>query len=178
MPNLSEVVVRRARDEDYGQACVLLDALDMLHIDRASWMFTTPDEQPRSQRFFEQLLKTPDAAVFVADAGGLVGVAYGWMKGAPDFAVFIRQRWGVLDGLVVDPAWRRRGIGKSLAQAFERWALDLDAAWVEVNVYEFNPEASKFYQELGYLPLSQKMRKPRQTSSDQPPALKIAAPTE
>ncbi|MBI3467311.1 MAG: GNAT family N-acetyltransferase [Planctomycetes bacterium] len=154
-------LIRRARAGDYTQACDLLDALDKFHRDRAPWMFKAPDAQPRSQRFFDELLTSPDAAVFVADAGRLVGVAYGVMKSAPDFPVFIRQRWGVIDGLVVDPGWQRRGIGRLLAQAFEQWALGLGAAWLELNVYEFNPEAYQFYQALGYLPLSTKMRKPR-----------------
>jgi GNAT superfamily N-acetyltransferase len=142
-----------------------LDALDKGHRDRAPWIFKTPDTQPRSQRFFDELLTSPDAAVFVAEADRLVGVAYGLMKGSPDFPVFIRQRWGVLDGLFVDPGWQRRGIGGRLAQAFEQWALNSGAVWVEVNVYEFNPEAYKFYQALGYLPLSTKLRKPRSESA-------------
>lgn len=165
MPNQQEPLIRRARAEDYTQACDLLDTLDTVHRDRAPWMFKAPDAQPRSLRFFDELLTSPDAAAFVADAGRLVGVAYGLMKGAPDFPVFIRQRRGVLEGLVVDPGWRRRGIGRRLAQAIEQWALDLGAAWVELNVYEFNPEAYKFYQGLGYVPLSTKMRKPRSESA-------------
>lgn len=165
MSNLHEPLIRRAGADDYTQACELLDALDKVHRDRAPWMFHAPSAPPRSQRFFDELLASPDAAVFVADAGKLVGVAYGWLKSAPDFPVFIRQRWGVLDGLVVDPDWRRRGIGRLLAQAFEQWALDLGAVWVELNVYEFNPEAYKFYQGLGYLPLATRMRKPRSESA-------------
>lgn len=63
------------------------------------------------------------------------------------------------EGLVVDLAWRRRGIGKRLARAVERWALALGARWIELNVYEFNAEARRFYESLGYNPLSTKLRK-------------------
>jgi GNAT superfamily N-acetyltransferase len=75
--------------------------------------------------------------------------------------IFVRQRWGVVDDLIVDAAWRRRGIGKRLVHAIESWAHELDAAWVEMNVYDFNSEARDFYASMGYLPLSMKLHKPR-----------------
>jgi GNAT superfamily N-acetyltransferase len=159
-----EAIIRRARPDDYAQACRLLDGLDELHRDRAPWMFKAPASQPRSEDFFADLLNNEDAVVFVADAGHLVGVAHGLMRAAPDSPVFVRQRWGVVDGLVVDPACRRRGIGKLLTLSIEEWALGLGASWVELNVYEFNAEARRFYEALGYLPLSTKLSKPRHVS--------------
>ncbi|HEX5138649.1 MAG TPA: GNAT family N-acetyltransferase [Planctomycetota bacterium] len=160
MPIPTEVTIRRARLDDHAQACRLLDSLDELHRAGAPWMFKEPSAQPRPRSSFADLLNSDDSAVFVADAGQLVGVAYGFMRAAPDFPVFVRQRWGVLDGIVVDPAWRRRGIGKLLTHAIEAWALDLGARWVELNVYEFNRDARDFYESLGYLPVSTKLRKP------------------
>jgi len=161
MPSPHEAMIRRALPDDYVQMCRLFDALDELHRNRAPWMFEAPASQPRSESFFADLLGNEDAVVFVADAGHLVGVAHGLMRAAPDFPVFVRQRWGVVDGVVVDPAWRRRGIGTLLTQSIEEWALGLGARWVELNVYEFNAEARRFYEALGYVPLSTKLRKPR-----------------
>lgn len=159
MPSTDEATIRRARPEDYDQACRLSDALDALHRDSLPWLFKTPDVEPRSEAFFEDLLNREDSAVFVADAGHLVGVAFGFVRTAPVFPVFLQQRYGVLDGLIVDRAWRRRGIGKQLAQSVEKWALELGVRWVEINVYEFNVEARGFYESLGYSPLSTKLRK-------------------
>jgi GNAT superfamily N-acetyltransferase len=161
MPNTTELTIRRAHLDDYAQAVPLLDSLDEMHRVRAPWMFKKPESPPRSQSFFADLLGNSNSAVFVADAGPLVGIAHGVMRDAPDLSVFFRQRYGVLDGLAVDPAWRRRGIGKLLTRAVETWALDLGAPWVELNVYEFNAEARNFYESQGYLPLSTKLRKPR-----------------
>lgn len=159
MPNTQEVIIRKARPPDYAQACRLFDALDQLHRERAPWMFKTPPSQPRSEDFFADLLNNEDAVVFVADVGSLVGLAHGLMRTAPDIPVFVNQRWGVVEGLLVDPAWRRRGIGRRLTEAIEEWANGLGAAWVELNVYDFNAEAREFYGALGYLPLSTKLRK-------------------
>ena len=49
-------------------------------------------------------------------------------------------------------------IGKLLARSVEAWAIRTGAPWVEVNVYEVNAEARQFYEALGYLPLSMKLR--------------------
>ena len=49
---------------------------------------------------------------------------------------------GRVDSLVVDPAWRRRGIGKLLARSVEEWAVGLGAPWVELNVYDVNAKRS------------------------------------
>jgi diamine N-acetyltransferase len=160
MPHNHEATVRRARPDDYARVCQLSDSLDELHRDHLPWMLKTPDVPPRSEDFFADLLSREDSVVFVADAGHVVGVAYGLLRAAPALSVFIQQQWGVLDGLVVDSGWRRRGIGRQLAQSVEKWAVDLGAPWVEVNVYEFNAEARWFYESLGYLPLSTKLRKP------------------
>jgi GNAT superfamily N-acetyltransferase len=160
MLDTDEAIIRRARLEDHAEACRLTDALDELHRDRLPWMFKTPDAQPRSEAYFSELLSRDDSAVFVADAGQVVGIAFGFLRSAPDFPVFRPQRWGVLDGLVVDPTWRRRGIGQRLMHAVEQWALESGAPWVELNVYEFNTEARRFYEALGYLPFSTKLRKP------------------
>jgi GNAT superfamily N-acetyltransferase len=160
MPDIDEVTIRAAHPNDYVPVCRLMDALDVLHRERLPWLFKAPDFQPRSEAFFANLLGRDDSAVFVADAAHVVGVAFGLMRTAPEFPVFVRQRWGVLDNLAVDAAWRRRGIGKRLAQSVEAWARDLGASWTELNVYEFNVEARRFYEALGYLPVATRLRKP------------------
>jgi GNAT superfamily N-acetyltransferase len=160
MSTAHDATIRTARLDDYEQVCRLTDLLDVVHRDGAPWMFRAPDVPPRSDAYFAELLSRDDSAVFVADAGQIVGVAFGLLRAAPDLPIFHQQRWGVLDGLVVEPAWRRRGIGKLLTYAVEKWATDLGVPWVELNVYQFNVEARQFYEALGYLPYSTKLRKP------------------
>jgi GNAT superfamily N-acetyltransferase len=162
---VKDIAIRRARPDDYQEACRLFDIGDQLHRDRLPWLFTAPAPESRSQAFFDGLVTGPESALFVADGGYLVGLAHGVVRAAPDSPVFVKQRWGVIDGVVVDPGWRRRGIGRALSSAIEQWALNLGASWVELNVYEFNKEAAEFYRSLGYARLSSKMRKPKAGSA-------------
>jgi diamine N-acetyltransferase len=154
-----DLAVRVASPADYEQACILLDRLDELHRQRLPWLFRTPATQPRSRSYFEQLLSASDSAILVAEAGDVVGVAIVLIRSAPEFPVFIQQRWGVLDNVVVSPHFRRRGVGRQLALAAETWASAQGVAWVELGVYEFNTDARRFYEALGYLPISSKLRK-------------------
>jgi GNAT superfamily N-acetyltransferase len=137
-----------------------MEILDTFHRNCLPWLLTTPDAPPRPESYFADLLQREDASVFVAVAERVVGVAFGLMRSAPESPVFMQQRWAVLDALVVDPSWRRRGIGKRLTQSVESWATGLGAPWVEVNVYAINEEARQFYEALGYLPFSTKLRRP------------------
>jgi GNAT superfamily N-acetyltransferase len=157
----AEPTIRRACLEDYEAVRRLFAGLDALHRDRLPWLFQEPATEARSPEFFRDTLSREDSGVFVADAGGIIGLAHGLLRTAPDLPLFVPQRWGVLDSLVVDPGWRRRGAGRLLAQAIERWALGQGAAWVEVSVYDFNDDARGFYEALGYLPLRAVLRKPR-----------------
>jgi len=155
------VIIRRARAEDYDAACRLFGELDAVHRQRLPWMFKEPASEPRTPEFFAEALSRGDSAFFVAEADGIVGIAHGVLRSAPDLPVFVPQRWGLLESLVVASAWRRRGVGLLLAQAFEAWALEEGASWVEASVYDFNADARRFYEALGYLPLRTIVRKPR-----------------
>ena len=157
----NDPTIRAASLEDYAGVCRLLDGVDALHHANLPWMFQQPAEPPRTAAYFAGLLNGADSAVYVADAGSIVGVAYGFMRAAPELPIFVQQRWGVLDGLAVDATWRRRGLGSSLVRAIEAWAIGAGAAWVELSVYDFNAEARRFYETLGYLPLRTVVRKPR-----------------
>jgi GNAT superfamily N-acetyltransferase len=152
------VVIRRVCAADYPAVCRLLSSLDELHQNRLPWMFQGADL--RTPEFIADLASRDDSALFVADVEGVVGVAHGLLRRAPDLPIFVAQHWGVLDSLAVDPAWRRRGIGRLLAQSVEAWAFERGAAWVEVSVYDFNDSARKFYESLKYLPLRTIVRKP------------------
>ena len=153
--------VRTATLGDYDGVCAVLRAVDELHRLNVPWMFRKPTTEPRSKESFEQLLSSDDSTVLVAEAGDvLVGTATALMRDAPNLAIFVSQRWGVLDNIAVLETWRRQGVGRLLTCEAERWVHGRGAKWLELGVYEFNADARAFYQALGYLPVSTKLRKP------------------
>ncbi len=153
-------LIREAAATDYEAAIALFAEVDVLHAERAPWMFRTPLSEPRSREFFASQLRDPNSTLLVAEAGELVGIATVVLRSAPEFGVFVPQQWGVLDNIAVASAWKRRGVGSALLRAAEAWAVLHSAQWLEIVVYDFNADARAFYDALGYLPASSKLRKP------------------
>jgi GNAT superfamily N-acetyltransferase len=155
-----DIVVRCAASSDYDAVIALLTEVDALHRVELPWLFRASVEQPRPRDWFEKWLHDDRSGILVAAlAGNVVGVVTVLLRTAPDFPVFIPQRWGVVDNLVVAHSARRRGVGTRLMRAAEAWAAERRAPWIELGVYEFNQVARDFYATLGYAPTWTKLRK-------------------
>jgi GNAT superfamily N-acetyltransferase len=55
-----------------------------------------------------------------------------------------------LGGLVVDEAWRGRGVGRSLIDAVELWARGVECGTLTIRCNAIRERAHVFYQKLGY----------------------------
>lgn len=151
--------IRRARPDDAAAAVRLLARLDELHREALPWLCRAPGEARHEPTAFRAWLGAN--AVFVAERGAdLVGIVHGTSRETPSLPVFVPQRRGVIDGLVVDPGCRRQGLGRRLVAAFEAWALGQGVSGFELTVYDFNDEARRFYEALGYAPLRTTLHKP------------------
>lgn len=91
----------------------------------------------------EAVLRHPTSRVFVAIADGrLIGsLIAGW------------DGWrGAMYRLVVDPAWRRRGIATELVRHAEEHLRDQGAVRVGALVMEGETDAEAFWSSVGYQP--------------------------
>ena len=155
-----DCVIRPACPADYEATFALFDGLDTLHREQLPWLVRAPAERARSRDYFAELVSSDRTSILLAAASSIVGLATVRLQSAPDLALFIPQHWAVIDDIAVLPSWRRRGVGARLARAAESWANERGAAWLELGVYDFNTEARAFYEALGYVPVSTKLRRP------------------
>jgi len=137
----ADVVVRLGAEGDVAACVRLVLSLDL--DDEAAWRQTLTRTVQDGER----------RALFVAEAGGHV-VGYGRVvhtepdRGIPSAAP---RGWYLL-GLVVDRAWRRRGIGEALTKARMAWVAERSD-----RLYYFtghgNLASQALHERLGFRPL-------------------------
>ena len=109
------------------------------------------DTKARRARVREALADQHARVTVVCDDDRIVGFV---------LASFCARRPDVIiEAIALLSAFRRRGMGTSLIRDVEAWAKGRNVRYVELDVYEFNPEARAFYESLGYLTASRKMRR-------------------
>jgi GNAT superfamily N-acetyltransferase len=104
---------------------------------------STPDQV--AQRL-EVLAAKSESAVFVAEGEGRLD---GWIsiqgrqqvESDPD---------AIIDGLVVDEAARRKGVGRALIAAAEAWARERRFGSVRIRSNTVRVDARRFYESVGY----------------------------
>jgi GNAT superfamily N-acetyltransferase len=137
------VVVRSASSSDWGIVRDLrLDALaDSPH----AFGERLVDAKAMSDAEWKlRLAPSGSQQWFVEEAAGngLVGMAKGYIDGAPSTAM--------LTGLWVNPVHRRQGVGRRLIHSVEEWARTFGARAVELEVNPAMAEAERLYEACGY----------------------------
>jgi diamine N-acetyltransferase len=103
--------------------------------------------------WFRERLEHPLPAAWIAEEGGVaIGYVLAFFHEHPDNPFRQARRWCEIDQIAVDPAWRRRGVGRRLMQA----ALDEARARAfpdaELSSWAFNTDAHAMFRRLGFEP--------------------------
>jgi len=134
------VMVREGRAGDTAALTALLAQLFAIETDFA----VDPESQARGLAL---LRDRPDAVILVAEAEGrVVGMCTVQLTAST-------ARGGLSAGIedvVVDRAWRGRGIGRALLAGAEAWARGRGAVRLALLADETNLPALDFYDRLGF----------------------------
>jgi diamine N-acetyltransferase len=150
------VSVRPARPEDLVALVHLLDEIVAFHHNEDPTQFSGP-EAAEHTRYLEERFQDPDAAVFIAeDQGTLAGIAVTVIREAPPF--LNPNRFVLLENLAVTTKFRRTGVGRKLVEAAVLWTRARDMQELDLNVYEFNHSAIRFYEAIGFRTVSRRMK--------------------
>lgn len=151
------VSVRPARPEDLVALARLLDETVAFHHNEDPTQFRGP-EAAEHTRYLEERFQDPDAAVFIAeDQGVLAGIAVTVIREAPPF--LNPNRFVLLENLAVATKFRRTGVGRKLVEAAVLWTQARDMQELDLNVYEFNHSAIRFYEAIGFRTVSRRMKR-------------------
>lgn len=142
-----DVSIRGARVGDLPR---LLDLWRQLEdVQRpARHLAPAPDVEERMAASFRGAIDAGDRSLFVAEAGGtVVGMALATLdrpsKSSDEQVVDLAR-------VVVDPAWRGRGVGKRIVEAAEEFARDRGVPFLAAKIFVGNADAVRFWERLGF----------------------------
>ena len=148
---MGEISIRPAILDDCERLVELFEISDELHRDALPTVFK---RQSASQQVksLHALLEDPAVIVLAADGGadGLVGALHARRMVSPAMSILHPRRYAMVESVVVRPDRRKQGIGRRLMKWIHRWARDQGIFEVQLTVWEFNEDASRFYEALGY----------------------------
>jgi L-phenylalanine/L-methionine N-acetyltransferase len=138
------ISVRRAVP---GDAAALVALAEDVGREDGRWILATdawrsPGEE---RRFLKAVRRHPDAAVFVAEADGLVVARLSLARDVHPASRHIADL-----GLMVASQYRRRGIGTRLLHEAVGWARASGILKIELHVFPWNEPALKLYESFGF----------------------------
>ncbi|MEX0800785.1 MAG: GNAT family N-acetyltransferase [Dehalococcoidia bacterium] len=140
---MSPIPVREARPDDFQPLVALLDQMD-------DSMYQGPkvDDPAALRALYDSILADPDQRILVAEDGGrIVGTAHVMV-----LRHFRRKlsRSAVVEGVMVDPAARRGGVGAALMRAAAEYARGAGCYKLDLTSNAARAGAHRFYSRLGW----------------------------
>ena len=149
--------IREARRSDAGAVAALWQEMMELHSACDPRFRFGPNALHDVQAHFQETLRSREAAVYVAVAAGdVVGYVLGEMHVRRP--LYPAGTYGFISDVAVRQAWRRRGIGRALANRMLHWLKEKGATDIELFAAEANPTAQAFWAALGFRPFLRMLR--------------------
>ncbi len=149
------VRLRSAIRSDLDAVLSLLRELDESHVDLEPALLKTFSEPPRPRDWMLARFVEPGEACFVAEQEGqVVGFIWAKVQNPPAIPAFVQEPLLVVADLVVHAPYRKRGIGHALLEHAINFGKVRGARRVQLTVFDKNGSARKFYDDLGFRPLS------------------------
>ncbi len=100
-------------------------------------------EQAAFERSFDALVMQPDACIIVAETNGEIS---GYLLGFDHLTFFANGRVAWVEELMVSKAFRGKGVGRKMMEAFEAQAVERGNKQIALATRR----AAEFYKALGY----------------------------
>lgn len=153
-------MVRRAVVGDEESLARLNQIVLDVHVAERPDQFKATSVQELTE-WFTSFLQNPMVHVWIAEDGGrAVGYVSAVVHERPETTFMPLRRWCELDQIVVDPAWRQRGIARALVLEVIDQARAEGVESVETVSWSFNQQSQQMFQRLGFRPKSVRLELP------------------
>jgi ribosomal protein S18 acetylase RimI-like enzyme len=155
--NASRASCRRATAEDVTAICELARELKRSHHDAWPNLFAADSDAASDEPHWRHSVLAAGNAAFVAEADSRV-VGFITVSVADEtHSLMQAMRYARVNSVCVAPDARSAGIGRRLMSTAEQWSAAQGATDVRLMVYEFNADAIRLYELLGYSTRSRSM---------------------
>ena len=146
------MTVRPAGVGDDHALATLHPFVHEMHLARRPDYFKATRADEAAAWFRDQLGKPTTAAWIAEDGGTPIGYVLTFFHERAGNPFRRARRWCEIDQIAVDPAWRRRGIGRALIGAALEAARARGVGDVELFSWAFNVEAQALFRRFGFEP--------------------------
>lgn len=149
--------VRRAELADIDRIQELLFQVDRFHARLLPGVFRAGGKA-RSDDFLRTVIQAEESDFLLASLEArIVGALEIKETAPPDFPVFVRKRFALIENMVVEEGLRGGGIGTVLLEQALDWARGRGLASVQLTVWSENERALRFYQGQGFRTVVERM---------------------
>jgi ribosomal protein S18 acetylase RimI-like enzyme len=128
------------------RAATAADEEPLIRLDRAAWTtYSSPGPLPEGEPFFDQKTIPEDVLVAVVE-----GAVAGYLRLAKASRFASSDHVLTINGVAVDPARQRRGIGRALIDAAATEARRRGARRLTLRVFSPNAAARALYESAGF----------------------------
>ena len=145
------ITIRKAVIKDTDKIIELLEGIALLHHEGRPDLFKTGTKKYDKQQL-KTLFKDENRPVFVAvdELDQVVGYCFCIIVNNEAHAVFNEFSTLYIDDFCVDANYRGAGIGKKLMHFVKEFAKEIGVYNIDLNVWEFNESAIRFYESCGF----------------------------
>jgi len=158
------ITVERAAPRDVQPMLRLMRQLAAEHAAIDAY-FRPGDEWQDSleMMFLDRLGRREHFLGLVKPGGRVIGMITASLQTSP---VFHLKPRAMIENVVVDQDYRRRGIGRALVAAALAWCNERQVAYIELMVATGNPAGQRFWQACGFEPVMLRLQRRGSEVSD------------
>ena len=146
-----EIKIRKAEPKDAPKIAEMLIGIGELHHNGRPDIYKD-NLQKYNENDILQILKDENAPIFVAadENDAVAGYAFCQIKTVEDSKALVGRKFLYIDDFCVDEKYRKMHIGQTLMSAVTEETRKMGIDTIELNVWEFNESAIKFYEKCGF----------------------------
>lgn len=153
-------MIRLVREEDLKEVNKIRQQVFNLHVNALPHIFKVVWDEKKEFDFLQTILQDENVLLYVFESDGeIAGYAQIEKREKLDRGAKSPRRWCHLSDFGVTQKERSKGVGTEFLRLIEKELKALGFSKLELNVWEFNQGAMRFYERNGFYTLKRSMEK-------------------